>query len=81
MTRLDFIEANRHEIAGQVMDALTCGLTGAPLAMFLRDMMRKIDDRLGRMYDLLQARDGPSTPTDIANGIELKRLEQRKKAP
>lgn len=51
MTKTEVVEAHRHEIAGYVMDAVTCGLTGAPLAMLLREMMKKIDQRIGKIYD------------------------------
>ncbi len=67
LSREELVEKHRHEIGGYVMDALTCGLTGAPLATFLRGMMRKIDQRLNLIHaDMVPAVEpvaGRITPT------------------
>lgn len=53
MTREQFIDAWRHELAGFVLDGATANRTGADLGLFARTIMQKIDQRLGRMYDQL----------------------------
>ena len=50
MTKAEFVELHRHEIAGWILDALTHHRSGAELAICVRGIMRKIDERLGTMY-------------------------------
>lgn len=56
MTRAEFVELHRHEIAGLVLEALTLERhNGAKMALFTRNVMRRIDDVLGRTFDSLPA--------------------------
>lgn len=50
LTREEFIDRHRHELAGMVVDAATFGEHGAPGAMLLRGLMKKIDARLATIY-------------------------------
>lgn len=50
MSKDDFVDKYRHELAGLVVDAATSKRTGADLAMSLRFLMDKIDGKLGSMY-------------------------------
>lgn len=54
MTRQDFIDKHKHELAGVIADAAVVQRAGAPLAHFLRLAMQRIDQRLGSIYDDLQ---------------------------
>lgn len=51
MTRKDFIDKYKHQLAGFVVDAATAGRSGAELALFLRGVMQRIDANLGVIYD------------------------------
>lgn len=53
MTRAEFVERHRHEIAGFLLDAVTQDRKGGELAMWLRLKMRAIDTRLSIMWDEL----------------------------
>lgn len=66
MTKEEFVEEFRHEIGGMVLDAATAQRTGAELALSIRTVMRRIDAKLGQMYDALapapeQPKPGPQT--------------------
>jgi hypothetical protein len=63
MTKDQFIEAWRHEISGIVVDASVTPRAGAPLAQWLRLMMKKTDKMLADMYDQLQPVPAEQTPT------------------
>jgi hypothetical protein len=64
--RQEFIDAWKHEWAGMVLDALTAQRTGADLGLFARHLIRKVDERIGKMWDDLQATNGQPKPA--ANG-------------
>jgi hypothetical protein len=49
-TRAEFIERWRHELAGAVLDGATTARTGADLALFARQILRKVDAQLNQMY-------------------------------
>jgi hypothetical protein len=53
MTRQEFVERFRHEISGMVLDAIK-PRDGAELAVFVRNIMRKVDAVVGQQYDALQ---------------------------
>lgn len=65
MTKKQFLDAHRHEFFGMVTDAAITKATGAPLAMFLRDLARKIDQRLDEIYDQLTL-----VPEPAHNGVK-----------
>ena len=69
MTRTEFVELHRHQIAGLVLDAATHGKTGGELSVWLRGVMAKIDAQLGRAWDSLHsaANNGHDKPA-AANG-------------
>ncbi|MGD9712862.1 MAG: hypothetical protein AB7V46_12435 [Thermomicrobiales bacterium] len=52
MTKTEFIDRWKHELAGMVLDAML-HRHGAEAAIFARNSMRKIDERLGQMFDQL----------------------------
>lgn len=51
MTRQEFVELHRHQIAGLVLDAATAGRQGAELSVWLKLVMGKIDQQLGKMWN------------------------------
>jgi DNA-binding LytR/AlgR family response regulator len=63
VTRQEFIDKHKHEIAGFVMDAAVVQRSGAPLAQWLRKQMQAIDMKLALMYDeLAVAEQAPAKP-------------------
>ncbi len=70
MTRREFVDNHRHEFSGMVLDAAITKATGAPLAVFLRDMMKRVDERLGQMYDELIPPAKTTTLVPAVNGKE-----------
>ncbi len=64
MSKEDFINRWRHELAGEILDACTVQRTGADLGLFVRRVMQKIDARLGQMWQEFQ-------PKPTANGAVL----------
>jgi hypothetical protein len=60
MTRDDFIAKHRHELAGLVLDGCTVARSGADLAIFARQIMHKVDARLGAIYAELTAKPQPA---------------------
>jgi hypothetical protein len=62
MDRAAFIEKWRHEMAGLVLDGCAVHRTGAEFALFARQIMHKVDQRLGQMYDQLNPK--PAAPTN-----------------
>lgn len=71
MTRTEFVERHRHEIAGLVLDAATHGKHGSELAAWLRGVMRVIDTRLMQMHAELTATTEEVPPN--ANGKPVPR--------
>ncbi len=57
MTREQFIERWKHQLAGLVLDGATVARTGADLGFFCRSVMSKTDTMLSRMYDDLQPKE------------------------
>jgi hypothetical protein len=67
VTRSDFIERHRHELSGMVLDAATTQAKGAELSLLLRGLLRKVDLKLGAMYDSLAAKaEAPPAPVPPA---------------
>ncbi len=54
MTLEQFIEKHRHEVMGLIADAALAGRSGADLALWLRNTMKKVDSRLAAIYQELQ---------------------------
>ena len=63
MTRSDFIDKWRHEIAGLALDGATAQRTGADLALWARGLMKKVDAHLASMFDQLVVE-----PKPVGNG-------------
>lgn len=59
MTKNEFIEKNKHELSGIVVDAFNSQLTGGPLAEKLRRLMGRCDCLLGNYYDTLVKAEPP----------------------
>jgi len=59
LTRQDFVEKHRHELAGIAFDAALAGRKGGELALWARTMLVQIDRRLGMIYDELTKPAGP----------------------
>lgn len=55
LTREEFIEKWRHEVGGMILDGATLQATGAELGLFVRNILRKVDQRLGQMHHDLTA--------------------------
>lgn len=55
MTRDEFLERHRHELAGLVLDAAVGERRGADLAIFLRNAMKRTDALLGAVWADLDA--------------------------
>ncbi len=53
MTKSEFVEKNKHELSGVMMEAFTTQLRGGPQAELLRRLMAKCDTLLGNYYDTL----------------------------
>ena len=68
MSKADFIAEHRHEFFGMVTDAAVTQARGAPLSIFLRDLSRKIDERLGEIYDELKPE--PVKAPVTTNGVK-----------
>lgn len=68
MTRQEFVELHRHQIAGLVLDAATAGRNGAELSQWLKLAMGKIDQQLGKMWENLSPVNGIAKPEHIPNG-------------
>lgn len=51
MTRQEFVEKWRHELAGMCLDAALAGRHEASLGLWARAMMQKLDKMLAQMYD------------------------------
>ncbi len=69
-TETEFLEEHRHEFGGYVLDALQIGVSGPALALFLRNILKKIDARLVTIYraDI----NPPTVPTKapMTNGVK-----------
>lgn len=72
MTREQFIDRWKHELAGLMLDAATTGMSGAALALWCRNVMKTLDARLGQMWDSLQpkqeskpAANGAAKPQEV----------------
>ncbi len=65
MTREEVILKHRHELGGLVMDALVGG-QGAELSLRIRQIMVKVDQLIGRVYDEAQPEKPKPLPT---NGV------------
>lgn len=63
MTRTQFIDKYRHELAGLVCDAAMGDRHGAALAVFLRLSLKRTDTLLGQMFDSTQPKEPlPAVP-------------------
>jgi hypothetical protein len=64
VTEKEFIDAHEHEMMGWIYDANTMGLDGALRSTRLRELMRKVRQRLALMYQQLRPApvNGPLTP-------------------
>lgn len=51
--RLAFVNRHKHQIVGLVMDAMVNPRAGSILANWTREMMKRVDDDLGKLYDEL----------------------------
>lgn len=67
MSRSEFVERYRNELAGMVADAATVRCGGGELAIKLRSWFTKIDNLLGQAYDSLQSEE-TKRPTIALNG-------------
>jgi hypothetical protein len=77
VTRADFIERHRHELSGMVLDAATTQAKGAELSLLLRGLLRKVDLKLGAIYDSLAAKaEAPPPAPAQLNGTGVKRQTQ-----
>lgn len=73
MTRQDFIDGHRHRLGGMVLDAATAGASGEALSILCRNILRKVDQELGRIYDELRPEPLPvKVPARPANGVAAK---------
>lgn len=64
MTQTDFIDKFRHEIGGMILDAVT-PRDGAHLAMFARQILKKVDAKLSEMWNSMN----PAKPQGKANAL------------
>lgn len=62
LTRGEFVEKFRHELAGLYIDAITQQRTGAELAFYIRQLMHKCDKLLGTFYDAAKGIPEPPKP-------------------
>ncbi len=53
VTRQEFVDRHKHELAGLLMDGMFVERSGAMRASWTRDAMRRIDQKLGDIYDQL----------------------------
>jgi hypothetical protein len=67
LTKQEFVQRNRHEIAGMVLDALSGG-KGPELSMRIRYTVARIDQLLGEMYEQLLPGVPANNPTSRAGG-------------
>lgn len=66
-TEQEFLDQFRHEWGGMILDAATSGLHGAELSLFTRQILRKVDTQIVKMYRALNP---PATLP--ANGVPAK---------
>ncbi len=70
--RREFIEKNRHELAGLILDGITSNRTGADLALWCRQVMYRTDSKLGTLFDeLLPPPTKPPAPLTDAQKAQL----------
>jgi hypothetical protein len=74
MSRQDFVNRYKHELAGFVVDAIATPRQGPELSLWLRSMMARIDAKLGAIYDEFNQ---PQQPP--ANGKPAAGLPQPRK--
>ena len=70
-SREEFIRLHEHEFKGYVLDAVTSRRSGGDLALWLEQISRKIEARLGKAYDDLlkpEVNDGRIPATDSTRG-------------
>jgi hypothetical protein len=53
-----FIEQWRHELGGMILDGATANLTGAAMALWARNILKRVDLKLSQMYDALSHKEG-----------------------
>lgn len=61
MTKEQFQDRWRYHLAGIVLDATACR-TSEERALFLRNVLAKIDSNLGSMYDQMQPKQETKKP-------------------
>lgn len=67
MTKNEFIEKNKHEFFGIILDAFNSQITGGPLAEKMRRLMARCDALLGNYYDtLVKTEPPPIKPVGIS---------------
>jgi hypothetical protein len=73
VTKDEFIDKFRHELGGMVMDAMT-PRDGAHAAAFVRQILRKVDNKLIEMYGALAQPVAVKAPS--ANGNKTPQVGQ-----
>ena len=69
MTRQEFVERWKHQLAGMILDGATVARTGADLGLWCRSVMGKTDVLLARMYDDLHPAEAIKPPAPSSNGV------------